>query len=777
MKKVAILFVLLCSLKSFSQIAYYDALKLRTDVVWKYTWKITYADNKPGVPTMAFKTNSPYPTGFNKADTIIGGRTIHFTSYSTPVIFFNATQNVKLILRDYSNHKSDTNFLNIQSDYESNIFMYPYISNSDGFTAGGATVNGSSSKSILSSIGGLDVTNISKGLSLFLIDRAKKELDLAFFQRLKRYFDKNEEIKTLFPNTTDVMVRLLEYQYTEMLPVLQESFNTDLKNLPENMIQVFSLDKYSSLITEFPEITLIINSYNLIKQIGTLNPPQIIEKLPDITKNMPKISDTTKKRQIENLHSALELTKIFSNSIRTKDKPVIDKKIVTSSTSTESLKKFIKRDANTITNFTKITKGDTIIEKHVVTTVNDSTIIIKDTVTKTFKDSSNAITTYWISASEFQKNILSDSIALNIYLGLLYQQIKNDTIKFNNSLLYEKLLKNSKDILWFKMQFSKLLDYTEKLDNTVKEIKKLKAENKKPTEQDIYNYVNLTLDIGDFGYSVIKKFIPNDNKIDKGELYIKLVREVNEVYINTFSEKYAIAINHAINIYKTISELKIPDTINKKKCSCKKNLLNPGLINKISIVATFIANVADAKSPEEVKSAIEAAALPVGSSSFKKYNQWNFAINGYLGGNYNFEIHKSPNSAWQRHFNVTAPVGLNLSFASLGKCGAFSAFVPLIDVGAIVNSQLSKDQTTIDQKIYLRNIFSPGGYIVYGFGANLPLSIGVGGQYGPGLYKMGTDPLNPSWRFNAFLAVDIPMFNIIKGTKIHDPKVKSKKKK
>jgi hypothetical protein len=44
------------------------------------------------------------------------------------------------------------------------------------------------------------------------------------------------------------------------------------------------------------------------------------------------------------------------------------------------------------------------------------------------------------------------------------------------------------------------------------------------------------------------------------------------------------------------------------------------------------------------------------------------------------------------------------------------------------------------------------------------LSFGLGGQYGPGLGKIEDDNNvvinNPAWRWNAFLAVDIPLFNL-----------------
>ena len=89
-------------------------------------------------------------------------------------------------------------------------------------------------------------------------------------------------------------------------------------------------------------------------------------------------------------------------------------------------------------------------------------------------------------------------------------------------------------------------------------------------------------------------------------------------------------------------------------------------------------------------------------------------------------------------------------------------FGVLLDIGAIVDYRIQGD-TAIENKITLGNIFSPGGYVVYGFAWNLPIAIGVGGQYGPGLYKVEKDKnhiTNSTWIWRAFISVDIPLATI-----------------
>ena len=75
-----------------------------------------------------------------------------------------------------------------------------------------------------------------------------------------------------------------------------------------------------------------------------------------------------------------------------------------------------------------------------------------------------------------------------------------------------------------------------------------------------------------------------------------------------------------------------------------------------------MALVVKAESPEEVESAIEAAALPAGSSSIKKNSAFNISLNSYIGGYFgrsfnNTDMIDGDNST----VGVTAPVGIAFS--------------------------------------------------------------------------------------------------------------------
>ena len=603
-----------------------------------------------------------------------------------------SSDSVRNILHHYNiNFKDDLDsnkFLSLSVIYDPNL--PPPIKRSGKAISAEANPISTSMKGI----GGIDVTNFSEGLSSFLIERAKEELNLAFFQRLKSLFnnEKYPELKIMFPCTTDKIVNLLEYNYLEMLPVLQKAFYQDIRQLPENMIQVLLLPKYYPLTSQCPELLIVLNAFNLIRQIDTLSPAQVIDMLPSIVPDKILNIKTTDiwKQQILNLKNSLELIRIFSNSIRI----------------------------------------DSSKEK-----------------------SEN----YWVPSKLVYQNIINNENRLDIFLGLLYQVIKSHSIKFNGKSLDKYMQVNDEEIWWYKMELSKLLAFTETINESSKEIRRLISDHQKPTSQNIHDYLGTTIDMTEFTLDVIHHYYKQDKDKDDHMEYFTLAREVNNLYLNTVTENYALAMHNALNILGDF--MNITDTNGHKVTAITAKTLNI-----LTTTGTFIANMADAKTPDQVKAAIDAVALPVGSSSFKKYHLWNLNLNAYLGANYNFTHTTNAVNNWDRAFNLAAPVGLNLSFCSLRKGGSFSLFIPVIDVGAIVDYQLTATNQ-IEQKIYLSNIWTIGAYIVYGFGANLPLALGFGAQYGPGLVKVGNDINQLSWRVNAFLTFDIPIINLYHGVK------------
>src|SRR5690606_4699613 len=89
----------------------------------------------------------------------------------------------------------------IQQEYESNpFFSLPPINAENENKA----LTNFFQKGI-SQIGGVNVTTFADGLSQFLIERATEELNVAFFNRFKKFLEKTPEAGVLFPTTADYL--------------------------------------------------------------------------------------------------------------------------------------------------------------------------------------------------------------------------------------------------------------------------------------------------------------------------------------------------------------------------------------------------------------------------------------------------------------------------------------------------------------------------------------------------------------------------------------------
>lgn len=648
-------------------------------------------------------------------------------------------------------------------------------------------------------LGGLDVTTLAQGISQFMIERAKQELNVAFFEKFKKFAEENDEIKYLFPVTTKRLSYLLSYHYSEMLTQLRDGFYEDLNNLPDNVIKFLEeSNDFKKLRDTEPEFIIAINSIKLFRQMEYLSPTELINQLPNLTYGADSaykhIKDNLNKRQsYDNFESILKLTAIFSEALQ-----------------------------------------DTSDNRH------------------------------WVSSKDFNKNIFNDQVTRTIFMGLIYQQIKNETIKINGKDICETM---KGYVEWYNKRVSEFIYLTNKVDFAYHEIKNLNKENEKFKNDHIYSYINTTLEIAEFGNQFIEKY--STNKIALND-YFTYARDANNIYKYTYQKNYSSALMASVDLFEKIvpyqavnmdrlegiiqineeyvksyqdstnnkirlkrwapfsnkdsiidslitckikkSDLKrrnkkiVKRTVKEIKKNLSKNnklaknqeknlnyrvdsiMINKdqiydqissiiakkteayGWLKDLNTYGTFMANMVEADSPEEVQNILNSTALPAGSSSIKKNSKFNIAIGGYLGASmFNKQVFtKDTGFVWNSKVTVTAPIGVSFSLGLqpswFPKMGSITTTLVLFDIGAIVDYQLSDDATSVESKITLENIFSPGIFLSYGLAWNIPISIGANFQYGPGLFKIddnNTAVVNsPSWRIGFTIAVDIPFYNL-----------------
>lgn len=639
----------------------------------------------------------------------------------------------------------------------------PFFSINGSIPRGGSVKNGRNLKSL---IGGLNVTEYADAIAALMIDRAKQELTIAFFNRFKDFADKNPEFKILFPKTTDNLANLLAYTYPQMLPALRNGFFEDLKKITYNLDDVLDLPRYRTLLRDFPEVRMAVKSIRVVHELetGASNAADIVKEFSDFEE-----WSTTANKDMYNAGSCLKVAALFSESIRA---------------------------------------NSTLVKNEV-----------------------------WVNAKEV-KQLFVDPVLFKIYLGLIFQQSKK--IEFyksdgTNKVAFSELLAGKKDDLFtLQTKIKEYFDLAANVNTSFRDLKtKIDKKEESPSNADIYNYINTSIDAIEYGFSIMKVFHIKDINLAPDN-YLAIARKSNDLYKSIYSKEYTHAIEHAFDIFsklnaiiepnidiKTIEKANIGDAkdevkrlkngdplfgeisgkeidavadLNSADENIKQLVQYRGLehlmvfLDKVKPYALFMANIVESDTEEEITAALNNVILPVGSSTIKKNTEgWlgNISIQSYLGA-YWIPFKKSSNStfpnSWDDKFGVIAPIGISWTpgFCSWRRGGALSVFATLIDLGAIVDYKLEKENRVSDNgsseevivkdyKIELGQIFSPGGYLVYGFPWNLPLSLGFGGQYGPGLSKIdaggNTVVTNPSWRWNVFLAVDIPLFNLANSNK------------
>jgi hypothetical protein len=182
------------------------------------------------------------------------------------------------------------------------------------------------------------------------------------------------------------------------------------------------------------------------------------------------------------------------------------------------------------------------------------------------------------------------------------------------------------------------------------------------------------------------------------------------------------------------------------------------VIFRLSRVIEYIdllAAITKAENSEAVESLLESYALPAGSSRIKKIAAFNIAVNAYVGGF--FGRPKNQGEGFTNTYGFTAPIGFSFS-TGFRKAGSLSLFANILDIGGAIRYKLD-NQGKYQQDISLAGIVSPGVHAVFGFPWFIPVSAGLGCQWVSPVTS-NSNKIELKAGFNAFVAVDIPLFNL-----------------
>ena len=576
--------------------------------------------------------------------------------------------------------------------------------------------------SAASSVGGLDVTNFADGLAKFLVERTQQELSVAFFQKMKEQFGNLPEFRIFFPSTYKVLNAIETYQYASILQTLKESFEADIRTLPLNLPKIRNFDE----------------SY------CNGSPGSLKDNCDTRMTEIKKFFDSEAGN-----YTGLGLVAV--ENIMQGSNP-----------------------ADVIDNMANSPEMDKLLKQSIPAKDCGATILLGNLISQSLLSKEDG--KVWVTSKDL-KALFGTTTGPQIYLALLYQKYKKGSEitfydKGNNPKTFGEVLTeihtavagvtHDADLIQVIKTFSGLAN------NVNSAAKKLQQNNSDATKPDFTTYYNFfqaasSALTGFTSLPVINKY-PGSAELNR--VLEDIVNPAVDMTYNIATKNYSAAI---LNL----------DVFVEKSGLIKNDATVKGLLK----YGTFISTVATAQNSDQVKKAIEAVALPVGSASIKKKSVFSVSLNAYVApflgqeyyqSNANQPVNKNPVAG------LYAPVGIGLNWglwrgenhgkdckgnvikSDINNAWSFSLFIPIIDVGAVVAYRFQNDTMNLGQaaKIRLGDIFSPGGNFVIGF-PRVPISLGVGCNWLPTLAKLYTNQApeqRPNgYRVFAYLGVDLPV--------------------
>lgn len=595
---------------------------------------------------------------------------------------------------------------------DNNPFLFRFLTNPQAGSLTQKLAGVSIPKPSSVSFGNLDVTNFAFGLTDFLIERAKTELNIAFFRRLKEALD-DEYLDVMFPHSKKVLdaIDIEIYQYNHYLNALRTAFANDLRMLSDRLPEVIDLLSEKGVIKvdhqdEYHLLHLLAQMSGWVQE--KLHPGEILSRIP-ASEHFQALGKSSK-QYYKDAFSIIASSSLFSESFR-----------------------------NTTGDQYWVGEGEFVQLKDEKTLKIYLGLLYEVSKTSLYSNIKFNISGSEQSLTEILKEIGKDWSTDKITLIVSFlQEIGYRTQRTANAI--ENLNRLKKE-----------LDQNANISNSDKRKRMLEA------GLDVYNSLANLLKVS---YQIDKLSFMANKPIytvsPKAKEIIDFLEIGGHIGTQLLNEQYAGAVANIAII------LKIDSTSN--------------FAGQFLKYGTFMAKIVAAETPEDAKAVIETIALPPGSYIVKRESTFNVAINGYIGAFYGQERIDGVDNTGFNNLALTAPVGISFSFGNITRQSkypwSFSLFTPIIDLGAIASFRLKVSDASTQMNepetlptINLKYIIAPGLFAEIGIGRT-PLSLGFGGQFGPRLRKVNPTANPPVeigdtyFRLGCSLKVDIPLLNL-----------------
>lgn len=216
--------------------------------------------------------------------------------------YYSSSDNYYQIINEFDKNP----FLNIELETYEELGTDPPAPPPEKFTSPEIIRSG-----LLASAGSMDVTNLAYGLTDFLIDRAKTELNIAFFRRFKNEIIGSPDLKLLFPQTYTLLDLIDKeiYNYNLFLQSMRNAFESDLRRLP-NQIGNWLNENKNDIDTDILN-TLTISLRTSVLLTDNRHPGKVLNELAN---ELNRIS--FKEEEFKNLNTSIQISFILSEAFR-----------------------------------------------------------------------------------------------------------------------------------------------------------------------------------------------------------------------------------------------------------------------------------------------------------------------------------------------------------------------------------------------------------------------------------------------------------------------------
>ncbi|PWK70826.1 hypothetical protein LX99_04533 [Mucilaginibacter oryzae] len=620
------------------------------------------------------------------------------------------------------------------------------------------------------SVGSNLLNNLANGTADFLIKRAGEELSIAVFQKLKDFLAKYPEFAVLFPKTTALIKPVIPYEYAKTLNALKAALQEDLSKLTGNVQYLYGIPRYQLLNEQVPALTLVFSSTAVINELHGRN---------GLSKTLHDLDTCTFLNAANNYASFVKVLSLTSDALR---------------------KRAVTDPDNGDYNYISLSEIDQLTGKN---TANKAELLryllgflyqsgqTIPVYSATGSQTAGQLISNWATASDINIAALLDKVGasagklqeLTDQLAALKNQdagtgqitgkavFSTERFTAYNQLLItalqlcEPYVTNSAAPTQFQQDFKLACDYWPPFSSGGVDL--INAISQK-------NYSLAAKDLGNL-LDVVTQFLDSkkDDKTYVNTVTTALQTDLNgrvatiTASITTLNQQIANlkstaapaganqnTVNSQIQqLQVSLKKLQDQQTIVSTESKDAKNVIFA--LSKVIEYYQLLAALSEANNSQEVETLLETYALPAGSSRVKKETDFNIAVNAYVGGF--FARGSTLGQGFSNQYGFTAPIGFTISHG-MGKVGSLSLLAAPFDIGSVIQYKLN-NQGAYEQDINLAGLVSPGAHFVYGFPFYFPLSFGIGCQWtAPPTTPVNQISLSP--HFNAFIAVDIPLFNL-----------------